>query len=350
MEKTEKATPRRRSEARKKGKVVHSQEVLNFGMFLACCIFFVLAAGYMNQNFVKVLADGLLNLQRRELDFPAVYSIMSDYALRFVIIILPFTLVICLFGIAANVVQRPFMVMWDVIKFNFIHIDPLAGIRRIFSYRYLIELAKSLLKAFIVGVVLYSVLSTEKERLLMLASMGFLDIFWYISKLCLKVLFIVTVIMAFFALLDYVYQRWQYEKDLMMTKEEVKDEVRQAEGDPQVRSRIRSQQKVFARKRMMEAVKKADVVITNPTHIAVALSYDPKNMIAPTVVAKGTDWLALKIRKVAEEAGVPVIEDRSLAQSLYKSVEVGQVIPVELYRAVAEVLAYVFRLKGKRVN
>jgi len=350
MEKTEKATPRRRGEARKKGKVVHSQEVLNFAIFFACCLFFLLAAGYMKQRLLNVLTDGLVNLQRRELDFPAVYSIILEYALRCVVLILPFVFTICIFGISANLIQRPFEVVWDVIKFKFIHIDPLAGIKRIFSYRYLIDLLKSLLKACIVGVVLYSILSVEKEKILMLASMTFLDIFWYVSKISLKIILIITVIMAIFALLDYLYQKWQYEKDLKMTKEEVKDEIKQAEGDPQVKARIRSQQKLFAKKRMLEAVKKADVVITNPTHIAVALLYEPKNMIAPTVVAKGMDWLALKIKEVAEEAGVPVIENKVLAQSLYKSVEVGQLIPVELYRAVAEVLAYVFRLKGKRVN
>lgn len=349
MEKTEKATPRRRSEARKRGKVVHSKEIGNFAVLFSICLFFALLAGFLWKNTYQILVSGIKSVSSEPLSEGMLKALLVDISGNFLLTILPMLILVTVFSIASNLVQRPFEVSWNVIKFNLPRIDPLAGIRRLFSYRYLIELLTSILKVSIIGITIFLVLAGAKEQILVSSAMSFYDYFAFVYKLVVKVFVVCTVIMAFLALADYVYQRWQYERDLKMTKEEVKDEIKQLEGDPQVRSRIRSKQRAFAKKRMLEAVKKADVVITNPTHIAVALLYESDSMVAPTVVAKGTDWLALKIKEIAEEAGVPVIQNVMLAHALYKSAEVGDVIPVELYQAVAEVLAYVYRLKGKRI-
>jgi flagellar biosynthetic protein FlhB len=162
-----------------------------------------------------------------------------------------------------------------------------------------------------------------------------------------KIVLYVGLVLAALAALDYLYQRWQYERSLKMTKQEVKDECKQAEGDPQIKARIRSLQRQTAYQRMMAEVPKADVVITNPSHLAVALRFNAEEMAAPRVVAKGADHMAARIREVAREHGVPLVENKSLAQALYKMADVGDYVPVDLYRAVAEVLAYVYRLKGK---
>ncbi|MFN3534377.1 MAG: flagellar biosynthesis protein FlhB [Desulfatiglandales bacterium] len=349
MEKTEKATPRRRTEARKRGKVLHSREISNFAVLLALCLFLMLIGGFFWKNSQDILIFGIEKLSQKEISEQSLRSTIFFLSWRFVITIFPLLLIVSLFGIASNIVQKPFAITWDIIKPRIVRFDLFAGIKRLFSYRYMIELLTSFLKLSVIGIAIFIVLSAAKEQIIFSPAMSFVGYLLFIYKLILKLIIVCTVIMGFLALADYFYQKWQYEKDLMMTKEEVKDEIKQLEGDPQVRSRIRSKQKAFARKRMLEAVKKADVVITNPTHIAVALLYESDSMVAPTVVAKGADWLALKIREVAKEAGVPVMENRILAHTLYKSVEVGEMIPVELYHAVAEVLAHVYRLKGKRV-
>lgn len=349
MEKTEKATPKRRSEARKKGKVVHSKEVTNFAVLLAGCLFFFLAGSFLWERTYDILVSGISGVTKKDLTEEGFKAIVLNFSVKFLVAISPLLLIVSAFSIASNFIQKPFAITWDVIKIRFSRMDPTAGIKRLFSYRYLIEIFTAILKLSIIGAGIFLVISALKESILISSLMDFGNYVIFLFKIVLKLFVICTIIMAFLALGDYLYQKWQYEKDIMMTKQEVKDEIKELEGDPQVRSRIRTKQKAFARKRMLEAVKTADVVITNPTHIAVALLYDPKVMMAPTVVAKGADWLALKIKEVAEESGVLVVENVMLAHALYRSVEVGDLIPVELYHAVAEVLAYVYRVKGKRI-
>jgi flagellar biosynthetic protein FlhB len=179
-----------------------------------------------------------------------------------------------------------------------------------------------------------------------LMQQGVGEIFLFIARVAFKILFFVCLALIILALLDYIYQRWQFEQSIKMTKQEVKDERKQVEGDPKVKSRIRKAQLEMAARRMMEAVPEADVVITNPVHLAVALKFDASEMVAPTVIAKGAGHIAERIKEVASEHQVPIVEDKPLAQTLFKMVEIGEFIPVELYRAVAEILAYVYRLKG----
>ena len=212
----------------------------------------------------------------------------------------------------------------------------------------LFELTKSLIKILFVGGVAFIMVKGELLTIPSLIQYSVIDIFSFIGRVSLKICFNVSLVLILLAVLDFAYQRWDHEKNLKMTKQEIKDEHKQTEGDPKVKARIRSIQLETARQRMMEAVPDADVIITNPTHLAVALKFEAEEMIAPCVVAKGAGYIADKIKQIASEHGVPVIENRPLAQTLFKAVEIGGVIPADLYKAVAEILAYVYRLKGTR--
>jgi flagellar biosynthetic protein FlhB len=227
-------------------------------------------------------------------------------------------------------------------------LNPLEGMRRIVSLRGAVELVKSLTKVLFVGGIAYLVVRREVQGMAGLMLLPVPAIFGFTVQTAFRVILYVGIGLALLAAADYLYQRWQYERSLRMTKQEIKDENRQAEGDPKIKARIRALQREMARKRMMQAVPQADVVITNPTHLAVALKFDVATMQAPKVVAKGAGHMAARIRDVARESGVPLVEQKPLAQALYKSVPLEGAIPAELYRAVAEILAYVYRLKGVR--
>ena len=225
-------------------------------------------------------------------------------------------------------------------------ISPLSGIKRIVSKRGLVELAKGLFKVGIVAFVVYLTMKAESENLVQLMDMSVAQIFGLSADLILTLGFRLTLLLL--AILDYAFQRFDYEKNLRMTRQEVKEELKQQEGDPMIRSRIRSIQREMSQQRMMDDVGAADVVVTNPTHIAVALRYDPESMHAPVVVAKGQRLLAEKIKELARSAQVPLVENKPLARALFKAVRVGDQIPEDLFRATAEVLAFVFQLKRRR--
>jgi flagellar biosynthetic protein FlhB len=213
----------------------------------------------------------------------------------------------------------------------------------------MVELVKGILKVCIIGFVAYVVISKEIGNLITLADQTIWGMFSYLGGVCFKILLATTVVLVFLAALDYAYQRWEYEKSLRMTKQEIKDEYKNTEGDPMIKARIRRIQRDMARKRMMAEVPKADVIITNPTHLAIAIQYDPASMQAPVVVAKGADFIAEKIRQIAEENDVPLVENKPLAQVLYKIVKVNQLVPEDLYKAVAEVLAFVYEQKKIKI-
>jgi flagellar biosynthetic protein FlhB len=263
--------------------------------------------------------------------------------------VLPIMLAIVVVAILANCLQVGAVWSVEPLAPKASKIDPLEGAKRIFSKRSFVELAKSLAKIIIVGWAAFSVLDEEIGRLGQLMYQENVQIMRYLGETSFKVMTRSCYIIAILALLDYLYQRWEFEQNIKMTKQEVKEEFKQTEGDPLVKARIRSIQREMARRRMMEEVKKADVIITNPTHISVALRYDVATMTAPKVVAKGAEKLAFRIREVAQAHRVPLVENKGLAQNLYKSVDIGREIPSELYRAVAEVLAYVYGLKGRSV-
>jgi flagellar biosynthesis protein FlhB len=229
-------------------------------------------------------------------------------------------------------------------------ISPIEGAKRMFSKRALVELGKSLGKILIVGWAAFSVLQDNIGHLLQLSYQGKAQIMEFMGKASLDLVTRSCYVIALLAVLDYLYQKWEFEQDIKMTKQEVKEEFKQTEGDPLIKSRIRSIQREMARRRMMEEVKKADVIITNPEHLSIALRYDALSMEAPTVVAKGADKIAFKIRSIGMENHIPLVENKPLAQNLYKLVDIGQQIPPDFYQAAAEILAYVYGLKKKGIT
>jgi len=227
-------------------------------------------------------------------------------------------------------------------------IDPLRGFQRLFSMKAFVELLKNTLKIAIVGLVAYLTVRGQVQDLPTLMDKDAWQILAYIGQVSFRIMFTTCWVLVLLAILDYGYQRWEYEKGLRMSRQDIKEEYKHTEGDPLVKARIRRMQREAARKRMMAAVPKATVVITNPTHLAVALAYDQERMIAPTVVAKGAGHIAAKIKEVALAHGVPIVENKPVAQLLYKMVDIDASVPENLYRAVAEILAFVYRLRQDR--
>jgi len=264
----------------------------------------------------------------------------------FLLVMGPLFAVVFITAVLSNIMQVGLIFSLESMKPKLSKLNPIKGLGRLFSKQGFVELFKSLLKLAIVGGILYLTIKGEMKNILLLGDMEPNSIAAYILLIIFKIFIRVILAMIFLVVIDYAFQRWEHEKKMKMTKKEVKDEFKRTEGDPLVKSRIRSIQMQMARKRMMQAVPEADVVITNPTDLAVALKYDSSVMGAPRLLAKGAGKIARKIKELAEEHDIPIVENKELAQSLYSLVEIGQDIPPILYQAVAEVLAYVYKLKG----
>jgi flagellar biosynthetic protein FlhB len=274
------------------------------------------------------------------------HAMMSGGMVRLGLLMAPVILGIMVVGLASSYLQVGFVYSPEVLRPSFDKINPMQGIKKILiSRRSLMELAKSMIKVTIVGIVaFFGIKDVIAEAPTLVESdpsavMGFLSSAAYSLGVKTGIAFLVL------AVVDYFYQRFEHEKELRMSKEEVKEETKSTEGDPMVKGRIRTIQRRIAYRRMMQDVPKADVIVTNPTHLAVALKYSADDMRAPRVVAKGADFIALKIREIAAAHDVPIVEDKPLAQALYRSVDIGQEIPEKMFQAVAQLLAYIYRLK-----
>jgi len=347
QEKTEKATPRKREKAREEGQVAKSVELPSVFLLLAS-VFVLYGFGYyyykgllgiMHHNFVF---DSIPNV-----DIPYVLLLMRQMASRIFLLMLPVFAAVFFTAMAVNFFQVGFVVSFKAIEPKLSKMSLIKGFGRLFSSRSLVEAVKSIVKLLIIGIITYYVLLGETGRLEILGhgSVGY--ILLYMLKVVFKIFIYVLLVMIVVAILDYVFQKWHFEEKLKMSKHEVKDEAKQAEGDPLVKSRIKSLQLQVARRRMMQEVPEADVVVTNPTRLALAIKYDSMAMGAPQIVAKGAGRIAERIRSIAQEHQVPVVENKELAQNLYKMVDIGEEVPVQFFQAVAELLAYVYRLKGK---
>jgi flagellar biosynthetic protein FlhB len=347
QERTEKATGKRRQEARKKGQVAQSREIPSTLILMTALGFFYFAGSWMFWNiseFIGGIYQQLDTLRFNNVSDVNAFSVEIFNKVFWLLI--PFFITILIAGLAGNISQVGFEMHTQPMQPKLSKINPLTGLKKLVSLKALVELGKSIVKLVVVGGIAYGLIKSDIQLFPALMQQGVGDIFIFIAKLAFKICFFVCLALIILAVLDYVYQRWQYEENLKMTKQEVQDERKQTEGDPKVKGRIRKVQIEMARRRMMEAVPEADVVITNPIHLAVALKFDAGEMIAPTVVAKGSGHIAERIKSIAADHQVPVVEDKPLAQAIFKMVEIGDFIPAELYRAVAEVLAYVYRLKG----
>lgn len=346
QDKTEPATAKKKQEARKKGRVAKSKELGSIA---------ILSAGVIYLFFCgKDMTIGLgNNIQQTFLIIPQLKS--SDYNLMVLLvqaaknylrIILPIMLIMSIIAILSNYLQTGLIWSVETLTPKMSKINPIEGAKKMFSMRSLVELAKSIAKILIVGWAAFSVLKDNVSHLIPLVYQGKAQIISMLANISLQVATRCCYVIAILAILDFLYQKWDFEKNMNMTKQEVKDEFKQTEGDPMIKSRIRSIQREMARKRMMQEVPKADVVITNPIHLAIALRYDLESMTAPMIVAKGANKVAFRIKTLATENHIPVVENRTLAQNLYK-LDIGKEIPPHFYQAVAEILAYVYSLKKK---
>ncbi len=347
QEKTERATPKRRQESRKKGQVGKSRELSSIAVLCAG------AAYLFFQGKHHTLELGRL-MQRTFLDIPALasaphqdlFNCLIEKTVDLLLMLLPIMIVLCVVAILANALQTGLLLSVEALTPSASKLNPVSGLKKLFSMKSLVELAKSIAKLFIVGWVAVSTLKAAFPRLIPLTYQDSSSIIALLGQESITVLIKCCWVILILALLDYFYQRWQHEESIKMTKQEVKDENKQTEGDPMVKGRIRSIQREMAKKRMMEEVPKADVVITNPLRLAVALRYDPLNGRAPVVVAKGSRRIAARIREIAREHDIPIVENKPLAQNLY-NLELGDEIPAETYQAVAEILAYVYGLEKR---
>jgi len=349
QERTEEPTPRRREEARKRGQVARSREVASVAVLGSGLLAFVLTGGFMLTQ-VFAAYRYFLRLPLRTLSLPESVLVLKQ-SLRFGgLMLLPVLILLSLAAFLAHFLQTGGVVAWEALSPKLERIHPVEGFKRLFSLPALVELAKSLGKIVIISTVAWVVIRKHEQEMLALLGEDLVTVAQGLYHLSQDLVLKLLMALAALAVLDFFFQRWDLERKLRMTREELKEELKQTEGDPLVRARIRQLQREMARRRMMAEVPKADVVITNPQEIAVALRYEIQEMPAPQVVAKGRGLLAQKIKEMAREHGVPVVEDPPLARLLYAQVEVGDFIPEDLYRAVAEILAYVYRLKGKRVH
>ena len=345
QERTEKATPKKKDEARKKGQIAQSREIPSVMVLLSALSVFYFAGGWMFNQLADVMRGIFDQLVQKSFGVESAQNLLGHIFLQLFILLAPLLAVIIVAGVIANIVQSGFMLTGETLTPNFTKLNPVSGIKRLFSLRSMVEVVKSILKIIIVGGMAYATLFKEMDQIPALVDLEIFQIINFTGDVALRLGFYTCLVLMVLAGIDYVFQVWQHERDLRMTKQEIKDEHRQYEGDPMVRSRIRAVQREMAMKRMMEAVPDATVVITNPTHLAVALKFD-RSMPAPKVVAKGAGHVAEKIKSLAQEHDVPIIEQKPLARALFKDVEIDQFIPADLYHAVAEMLAYVYRLKG----
>ncbi len=346
-QKTEEPTQRKLDEAHRKGQVATSQEVKHWFMLLGILLIFLLFLPYSAGSMTHGFGTFLSHAHDVHVGSGAIGPVVRDLFLEIGWLLLLPMLVLVFMAVAAGIVQHGWVASAESLKPQLSKISLLKGLKRQFSLKAIAEFVKGILKLAVVGLVVTLIMMPEfhgLEQITRLSPALMMERTWLLS---VKVIIVVLAVMTLIAGLDFLYQRFEFHKQQRMSKQEVKDEFKQTEGDPLVRARLRQIRTERARRRMMAAVPEADVVITNPTHFAVALRYDPDTMNAPRCLAKGADSLAQRIRAVAREHDVPVVENRPLAQALFQTVELDQEIPVEHYKAVAEIISYVFRLQRR---
>ncbi|MBM7692249.1 flagellar biosynthetic protein FlhB [Peribacillus deserti] len=346
-EKTEKATPKKREDARKKGQTAKSQD-LNTAIVLLAVFFLLMVTGpsmlrKMMFLFTEYLKDfSSINLKPENIQ-PLFVGVIKELTL----LLAPVLGVALLAGAAANYFQVGVMFSTEAIQFKLEKLNPISGFKRIVSLRAIVELLKSILKIAIVGLVTFLVIWNKLPEIMLLSQKSAGDALSSLAKITISVGLFASGALLFLSLLDYLYQKFDFEKSIRMSKQDIKDEYKNIEGDPLIKSKIKQRQREMAMQRMMQEVPKADVVITNPTHYAIALKYDDEKNEAPYVVAKGVDFIAKKIKLIASENDIAMVENRPLARALHDGSEIGQAIPEEFFKAIAEILAYVYKLKGK---
>lgn len=349
-EKTEPATAKKLREAREEGQVAKSQDlgtaILLAVLFLSLRVF----GGFMLDRIYESFAfyfNGISEYSREEFTIARAEGIMYQGILDVVIVCLPIFALSVLAAFVVQVVQVKWKITLKPLKPKPSKIDPIKGFKRMFSKDKIFELLKAVLKLAVLFYVVYSSLKDEWGLIVNIYQLELFPAVVLIVDTVLDISFKITAVFLVLAFVDWAYQKRKFKKDMKMTKQEVKDEYKNTEGNPQIKGQIRRKMQEASRRRMMQELPEADVVITNPTHLAVALKYDKEEADAPIVIAKGADYMAARIREVAKENKIEVVENKPLARMLYHNVELGEPIPPELYQMVAEILAYVYGLQGK---
>lgn len=352
-EKSEEPTSKKLDDARKEGQVAKSQEVATAFSLMALFLILRIGYGFMGTNFQNLFSrvyNNIPNVARTYEGYIPVEllrSLLTNAIFTMFLISAPFFIIAFIIAFVSDLVQVGFKPTSKPLQPKLSKLNPISGMKKIFSTRKLFELGKSILKLVIMGAVIYSFFTGRTESLFLLYDIPLKQAIGLMGSLIIDLGIRLAAAYIVIAAIDLIYQRRKFHKDMMMTKQEVKDEYKNSEGDPAVKGAQKRRMMEASRRRMMQQLPEADVVITNPTHYAVAIKYDADENDAPIVVAKGADYLAQKIKEVARENNVEIVENKPLARMLYTNVEVGELVPPELYKAVAEVLAYVYHLQGK---
>ncbi len=349
QEKTEKATSKKLSDGRDKGQVAKSVELSSFVVFSTGLLMIFFAKEFIGNQLSNFTKEIFNTLDSQTINQTMVQLFLIKIALFFFLTLAPVFIGIIIMAFVVNIAQVGYQFRTKALAPKLNKLNVFAGVKNIFgSTRSAVEVSKSMLKLILIGLFTYSVVKNLITESVLLPEYSISAIINFMINSSVSLIWKLSLVYAVFAAADFIYQRYKFNKEMMMTKQEVKEEIRQSEGDPQIKSKIKSLQFAAARRRMMKEVTTADVVITNPTHYAIALKYNPSKKSSPMVIAKGVDELAQRIKKIAMEHGVPLHEDRELARSLYKMCDIGEEIPEVLYHAVAKVLAYIFSLRNKK--
>ncbi len=352
-DKTEEPTAKKLDDARKEGQVAKSREIANCLGLLAVFLILRFWAGRMGNQFLGVFHDTysriheILIFWNGEMPVTDLWLLLRRAVLSVILILLPMLIIGFIIAFVSDLIQVQWKPTGKTLQPKLSKINPISGFKKIFSMNSLVELIKSLAKIGLVAVISYNFLKDCYGIIFHFYEMPLMQGIALIGKTVTDLGIRISAIYIVIAGADFGYQKWKFHRDMKMTKQEVKDEYKQSEGDPQIKGKIRQKMMEVSRRRMMQALPQADVVITNPTHYAVAVKYDPQEREAPYVLAKGEGYLAQRIKEVAKEHGIELVENKPVARMLYHNVEVGESIPPELYQAVAEILAFVYHLQGK---
>ena len=347
-EKTEEATPKKKSEARKKGQIARSKDVGLAITMVTCTLVILLLSGMIVGNLKDTMVYFLQSGMLQDINEMSIKSIVLTVLMKAALCILPVVVPIMIAGIVASLMQTGFLLTGESLKPKFSKLNPISGFKNMFSKKSFVDLLKNLAVVTIIGFIGFLYVRDNYDKILQISNTYLPSLGGQVQDLVVGIFFQVSVVLVIIAAADYFVQFRFHQKDLRMTKQEIKEEYKQMEGDPQIKSKIKQKQREMATRRMMASVADATVVITNPTHFSIALKYEEGNNEAPKVVAKGADLVALKIKEVAKENDVPIMENKPLARMIYEQVDIDREVPQEMYQAVAEILAMVYKLKNKK--
>lgn len=348
QEKTEKATPKKREDERKKGNVFHSKDVITVGSIAVAFYFLKLWMPYIYKFTSEAMIKYIDLIKTTEtINSNFAIHVFIDAAKTAVFVVGILMVLTMLVGIVLTGAQTKFLFSREAIKFKFSKLNPLSGFKRMFSMKVLVDLVKNILKITIIGVVIYNTISSSIKTMPKLMYYDIINAVGFVFNVIMSAVNSVIIYFLAISVIDYIYQWWEYEKNIKMTKQEIKDESKNIDGNPEIKGKIKQKQRSISMRRMMQQVPQADVIIRNPTHFAIAIKYDDKSNRAPVVIAKGQDYVAKKIIEKALENKIYIIENRPLARALYANVDLNREVPVDYYEPIAEILAWVYKLKEK---